>query len=115
MHICTANISSMLFCKRGETWTEGYTIFSDLTVHLAAQHLSATKEARLEFRLFHNHGKPLVYENDPIFHMCIGGSAGEDNRLRVLHKSIDTDFANCRVREGCKRCVGLGDEVVVIN
>ncbi|KAJ9092367.1 hypothetical protein QFC21_006869 [Naganishia friedmannii] len=117
IHICTANPSSMLFCKRGETWTKGYAIFSDLTEYLAAQHLSATKEdARLDFRLFHNHGKPLVYENVPIFCMCIGGAAaGGNGRLRVLHKSIDKDFANCRLQEGCKRCVGLGEEIVVIT
>lgn len=105
----------MLFYQRGETWPAGCKIFSDLTIHLATQHLSATDDARLEFRLFHNHGKPLVYENVPIFHMCVGGAAGDDGRLNVLHKSIDTDFANCRLRQGCRRCVGLGEEVIVLN
>ncbi|KAJ9114005.1 hypothetical protein QFC22_005823 [Naganishia vaughanmartiniae] len=120
MHLNTANISSMLSCAQaGERWTQGANIFSDLTIHLAAHHLSPTQDSRLEFRLFHNHGKPLVYENVPIFAMCVGGStasaAGGNGKVRVLQRSIDLDFANCRLQSGCKRCIGLGGEVVVID
>lgn len=115
VHIGAVDIPDQLFFTRDMTFPPGYNIFSDLTETLARNHLSPVDESVLEFRLFYRHGTPLASENEPIFWTTYTMSPYEHGRLRTVRRSIDEDFARCRIRGGCKRCIGQKAGVVEIS
>ncbi|KAI5450124.1 hypothetical protein NCC49_003751 [Naganishia albida] len=114
VRIGTGPIPDQLFFNETATFPPGYNIFSDIIENLAERHLSVTQESTLEFRLFYRHGRPLTAEIDPIFWARYSKSPHEDGRLRTLQKTIDEDFARCRVLGSCRRCNGQETGVVEI-
>jgi hypothetical protein len=114
VRIGTGAIPDQLFFNESATFPPGYNIFSDITENLAERHLSLTQESTLEFRLFYRHGRPLMGETEPIFWATYSKAPWEDGRLRMLQRTVDDDFAHCRIRAGCRRCEGQDTGVVEI-
>lgn len=115
VRIGAATIPDQLFFNDTSVFPPGYNIFSDITENLAERHLSHTEDSTLEFRLFYRHGRPLTSETEPIFWSMYSKSPHEHGRLRTLKRSIDEDFANCRLGAGCKRCEGQDMGVLEID
>lgn len=115
IHIGTADIPDQLFYRTESVSPPGYNIFSDLTETIAQRHLFPGDESVLEFRLFYRHGSPLTSENEPIFWSTYSMTPYEYGKLRTVKRSVDEDFARCRIRPGCKRCIGYKSGVVEIS
>lgn len=114
IHIDTGTIPSPLFTTDDGLFPRGYHIFADASEQLAQQQLAPGEESRLYFRLFTRHGNPLASESEPVFESTYAMSPCEYGKLRTLKRCVDEDFAGCRAREGCRRCLGQGEGVVEI-
>lgn len=109
VHVGAATILDLLFFPSRSTFLPpGYHFFADLTETITQRHLSPMDKSTLEFRLFYRHGSPFASENDPISWSTYAMTSHEHGRLRPVKRCVDEDFARCRMRPGCKRCMDEG-------